>query len=114
MQTQLPEHILYAFERPNAFYTAYAMVKDNTKRRENLVEDNIKVLEALQATRSGFFALYDKELDYIEFSTDKGYGHNLLVNGEDMGISFEEFSTMIANSQEVRNDFSQNRPQINK
>ena len=108
MIQELPEHIANAFIRENGFYTAYAIVKDNTKRRENLIEDNTKILQRLQPTRSGFFALHDKELDYIEFSTDKGYGHNLLVNGEDMGISFEDFSTMIANSQEVLNDFCQN------
>jgi len=84
------------------------LVRDSTKCREHLLEDNMRTLNNLQATRSGFFAMYDKELDYIEFSTDKGYGHNLLVNGEDMGISFEDFSTMIANSQEIRNDFCEN------
>jgi predicted nuclease of predicted toxin-antitoxin system len=109
MIQELPEHIVNAFKRENGFYTAYAMVKDNTIHRDNLIEDNMKILQSIQqATRSGFFALYDKELDYIEFSTDKGYGHNLLVNGEDMGISFENFSTMIANSPEILNDFCQN------
>ncbi len=108
MITQLPEHIANAFIRENGFYTAYAIVKENTKRRKNLFETNLKTLESIQVSRSGFFALYDKELAYIEFSTDKGYGHNLLVNGEDVGISFEEFSTMIVKSEDVRKHFSEN------
>ena len=108
MITQLPEHIANAFIRENGFYTAYAIVKENTKRRKNLFETNLKTLESIQVSRSGFFALYDKELAYIEFSTDKGYGHNLLVDGEDVGISFEEFPTMIVKSEDVRKHFSEN------
>ena len=89
---ELPEHIQNAFKRENGFYTAYAIVKNNSKRRETVMEDNLRELQRLQPSRSGFFALYDKELEYIEFSTDKGYGHNLLINGEDAAISFEDFS----------------------
>jgi len=108
MIIELPEHIENAFVRENGFYTAYAIVKDNAKHRENLLETNIRILESIQASRSGFFALNDKELDYIEFTTDKGYGHNLLIDGEDAGISFENFSNMVANSEEVRIHFAEN------
>jgi len=105
---QLPEHIANAFARENGFYTAYAIVKDNTKRRENLFEDNLKILKSIKISRFGAFYLHDKELEYIDFTTDKGSEHHMLINGEDSGLSYEEFSTMMANSPEVLNDFCQN------
>ena len=81
----------------NGFNTMSELQQDNAAQSTMRMSSNMETMAGLAQARSGGFEMTNLEGENIAFSTDKGAGHNLMMNGNDTGMPFEKFSGMMQN-----------------
>ena len=83
------------FNQPQGFNTHEAIKADNVANAQMSSANNMETMTALMQSRSGGFTMNDSQGMPVSFTTDKGAGNHLMMNGHDTGMPYQQFSGMM-------------------
>ena len=85
------------FTQPTGFNTMQALQQDQVAQSQISSAGNLQTIASLSQARSGGFTMSDNQGQPVSFTTDKGAGHNLMMNGQSTGMGYQQFSSMMQN-----------------
>ncbi|MDQ7062548.1 MAG: hypothetical protein Q9M43_16095 [Sulfurimonas sp.] len=93
--TFIPPHAQQAFTAQPMQNTTQAIAADNVANAQMSSANNLQTIASLSEARSGGFMMQDAFGQMASFTTGKGEGNNLMMNGQDTGMPYQQFSQMM-------------------